>query len=198
LKSNKLIRIAISGDLGSGKSVVSSLLAKHYNLTLYSTGSIQRKIANKLKVSTLRLNQISENNKNIDFEIDCFSKSLNDKKENFIIDSRLAWFFIKDIFKIFLSVDETIAANRVFSDLKRKSEKYNNFEQTLQAIKKRKKSEQNRYQNLYKINIDNYNHYDLVINTSHFEINEITNIIINSLEKFQNNTPFKNFKNNAP
>lgn len=186
MELSKPIQIAISGDLGSGKSAVSQILTLKYNLKNYSTGKLLREMAAKQGMNALEFNQLAEDNQEIDFEIDSFSKSLNNSTDSFIIDSRLAWFFIKKSFKVFLSVDENIAAERILNHSNRISEKYDNLDEVLTSIKLRKKSEVERYFKLYGINLNDPNNYDLVVDTSSLTIEEVAQSILENLAKHKN------------
>ena len=93
--------ISLTGDLGSGKSTVSAILCKTMNYEYVYTGQIQRRIAERYSMTTNELNVYAETNPEIDQEIDNTFKSLVDA-ENLIVDSRLAWYFIPNSFKVFL------------------------------------------------------------------------------------------------
>ena len=156
----KLTKISIAGDLGSGKSTVARLLAESIQCRRYSTGDIQREIAKKFRMSTLELNRYMEKDTAIDDEIDEFNKNLNLKEESFVIDSRMAWHFIPTSFKIFLKVDPKIAAERVFRDNQRTSERYADIKKAKNELLHRKKSENERFQNLYRVDCSDMNNYD--------------------------------------
>ncbi len=175
-------KISITGDLGSGKSIISKLLNQKLGLKIYSTGDIQRRIASKYGVSTLGLNKISEKNFDIDNEIDTFSKKLNESNESFIIDSRIAWHFIPNSFKIYLQVNLDIAAKRILSDKSRKSENYPDLDSAKNDITKRKESENYRFKKLYHIDCNNMENYDLVIDTSYSTPEHLTKTILNNLD----------------
>jgi cytidylate kinase len=169
--------ISISGDLGSGKSTISNILNKHLNYDYIYTGGIQRQIAEKYNMTTNELNIYAETHPEIDEEIDAVFKSL-DKTDNLIIDSRLAWFFIPNSFKVFLKTETVIAAKRISQDTKRKNESYLSLEEAVDKIEKRKESENKRYKNLYGVNCLDMDNYNLVVDTSHILPEEAANIIL--------------------
>ncbi|MDJ0842064.1 MAG: dephospho-CoA kinase, partial [Acidobacteriota bacterium] len=109
-------KMTLTGDLGSGKSAVSRLLEADTGYPIYSTGKIQREIAAKHGMTTLELNKYAETHREIDDEIDDFSRNLGKRDESVIVDSRLAWFFIPNSFKIYLKVDPDEAVNRIMGD----------------------------------------------------------------------------------
>jgi cytidylate kinase len=173
--------ISIAGDLGSGKSLIGKLLAEKTGFKFYSTGSFQRDIAAQHGITTLELNKRSEETFKFDKEIDASTRKLSESGKPFIIDSRMAWYFIPNSFKIFLKVNVDIAAKRIFNDKSRKNEKYPDLESTKKDIIRRKKSELFRFKKYYKVDCDNMEHYDLVIDTSDSTPEEIVKTILSHL-----------------
>lgn len=171
-------KISITGDLGSGKSTIAKLLTQKIDCRLYSTGNIQRELAKKLNMTTMELNKYMEENSSIDDDIDDFNKNLNIKNESFIIDSRMAWHFIPASFKIFLNVDPTISASRVFNDNNRKSERYNNVDDARNELMRREESENKRFRDLYDVNCSDMDNYDLVVDTSYSDPESIVDKIL--------------------
>ena len=175
------MKISITGDLGSGKSLIGKLLAKETGYKFYSTGSIQREIAAQQGMTTLELNKLSENNFRFDREIDDFTRKLSESSQPFIIDSRMAWYFVPNSFKIYLKVDVDIAAKRIFTDKSRRNEKYPDLESAKKDIIRRKKSELFRFKKYYQVECENMEHYDLVIDTSYSTPGEIVETILSHL-----------------
>ena len=169
--------ITLTGDLGSGKSTVSDLLCKRLNYEYVSTGKIQREIANKYGMTTLELNQYSETHPEIDAEIDSTFKSFNGSN-HLTVDSRMAWFFIPDSFKVFLKTNLMVSANRISGDHQRESEKYSSKEEAISKIVARKASENKRYMDLYGINCSDLSHFNLVIDTSFITPEKVAEIIL--------------------
>ncbi|MGD9138694.1 MAG: cytidylate kinase family protein [Desulfobacterales bacterium] len=189
----KHTKISIAGDLGSGKSTIARLLAGNIHCKRYSTGDIQREIAKKLRMSTLELNRYMENDTAIDDDIDEFNKNLNLKEESFVIDSRMAWHFIPRSFKIFLKVDPNISAERVFRDSQRTSEHYADINKAKNELLHRKKSENDRFQSLYRVDCSDMNNYDLVVDTTYSNPKTIVNKILSLLKQWSENKEFIKF-----
>ena len=180
------MKIVISGDLGSGKSTICKLISNKYHIKFFSTGQIQRQIAKDLNMTTTDLNKYMENHFEIDERIDKEIVEIGKKYQDFVIDSRMAWHFIPDAFKVYLTVDNKIAAMRIMND-NRLSEKYSNIELALEQLKERRKSELYRYKNLYNIDLDNYNNYNLVLDTSRISQEEVLDIIYKYYNKWLEN-----------
>lgn len=158
--------IVMSGDIGSGKSSVASALKQLTNFDIIGTGTIQRAIAAKRGLTTLELNKFSQTDRSIDDEIDSYVIELGKTQDNLILDSRLAWHFIPTAFKVFLSVDSVVGANRVFNAA-RNDENNPSLDVTLKNNFKRQSIEDQRFNQLYNIHFRRYNNYDLIIDTSY-------------------------------
>lgn len=162
---NDPLIVTISGDLGSGKSVLGKALVEYWNAEHYSTGVIQRKMAEEKGISTLELNKLAETDKSIDDEIDGAFAKLSETETNLVVDSRMAWHFLPRSFKIKLEVNPVLAAERIIA-ADRTHEKYGDFDATLQGLKDRKASERERFLKYYGVDIENPDNYDLVIETT--------------------------------
>ena len=88
--------ITISGIAGSGKSTVAKLLAKKLNYKHYSIGDFMREIAKQRKTTLLELSKEAEKDSSIDKELDQKQIELGKTQDNFVIDSRLGFHFIKN------------------------------------------------------------------------------------------------------
>ncbi len=186
-------KITITGDLGSGKSVIGSILKEKLECGTYSTGDIQRGIAEKYDIDTLELNTMSESRFDIDDEIDSFSREMGKRDESFIMDSRMAWHFMPDSFKIYLVVNINTAAKRILGDKNRKSEYYNNLDEAKEAIIKRRSSEINRFKKYYGIDCSDLSSYDLVVDTSLSNPASIADTILDIFHEWLSNRNFTKF-----
>lgn len=177
------MNISIAGDLGSGKSSVAKKICEKLGFDYFSTGSIQRKLAEEKGMDTLELNRFSETTREIDDYIDSFLKNINQSKKNHVLDSRLAWHFVDQSFKIYLTVLPEIAASRVLSDTERKNEPgANTVKDRKRTLLERKESENRRFKNMYHVDCLDFNNYDRVIDTSYVSIDEVVDFILCSIE----------------
>ena len=177
--------ITISGDIGSGKSTAGKLLMNKLGCQYLSTGAIQRAIAEEMGVTTLELNILSEKDTAIDDKIDSYTRALNDSIEDFIVDSRLAWYFIPSSYKVFLLCEDDIAADRIFHDHSRVSdEETATVMQLLQKIKERRQSEKRRFLAKYGIDFEDLSNYDQIIDSSYFSPDEIADLILDGLRLY--------------
>lgn len=160
------MKISITGDLGSGKSTVCRHLKDNYGLSVYSIGQIQRSLAQKYNMDVLAFNKYMESHPEIDEEIDTELTEIGRRDENMVLDSRMAWHFVPDSFKVYLSVDPAEAARRVINDQRGKVETYKNHEEAMSCLIERKKSENIRYSTKYGVECSSPDNYDLIIDTT--------------------------------
>jgi cytidylate kinase len=183
----KNYKIAISGELGSGKSLLSNMLMTVLGIEIISVGKIQRQLAQKYCMNTLEFNKYMETHPEIDEECDNMVTKYGNKESSLIFDSRLAWHFVPNSFKIHLLVDSTIAAKRIFNDDIRKNEKYNSIKEAKENIIERKKSETIRFNHQYDININDFNNYNLVIDTTYSSPEGIFEKVLEVFNKWKQN-----------
>ncbi len=168
-------RITITGDPGSGKTTFAKAVEARTGYHLITTGKIFRKLAAEKGISVTALNELAESQAGIDRQVDDYIVSLNDLEDNLILDSRMAWFFIRNALKIRLTVDPDVAVQRIFTDTAEEwREKFPDIQTALDEVERRRKSEIGRYQALYGVNIGDPANYDLVINTSYKAPEDVT------------------------
>ena len=151
-------------------------LKKRY---IYS-GEIFRETAKKYNMSLEEFGIFCENNEEIDKNLD--DKQLKIlKKGNIILEGRLAgWIAYRNkisALKILIIADLETRAGRIV-----KREK-GHIQKRKKEILKREKSETIRYKTYYDINLSDTSIYDLVIDTSDKNPNEIIDIIIKEIKK---------------
>ncbi|MBU0859016.1 MAG: cytidylate kinase family protein, partial [Alphaproteobacteria bacterium] len=93
---------------------------------------------------------------------------------NLVLDSRMAWHFVKDALKIRLTVAPDVAVSRIFKDDAALREKFTDMEQATDEVERRRRSEIARYKSLYGVDIGDPGNFDLVIDTSHKAPQDIT------------------------
>ncbi len=179
--------ITISGLPGSGKSSVARALAKRLKMKRYYIGEMRREIARKKGLTLEELNRIGENEEWTDKVVDDYQKELGKKEDNFIIEGRTSFFMIPNSIKIFLDVDIREGAERIFREIKKgRSERnegdFKTVEEMERSIKERIESDRKRYKKYYGIDFLNKSHYDMVIDTTHLEINQVVEKIMEMIK----------------
>lgn len=178
------MKITITGDLGSGKSTIAKILSEELNLKYLSTGAIQRQIARRYSMTTLELNNLADTNKDIDKEIDDNLRALNTLDKNFVVDSRLGWFFIPSSIKLYFLIDIEVAAKRIMNDSTRINETtYATLPEMMNSIMLRKGSENKRFLKEYGADCADYKNFDLTINTTELKTITIARFIIKIIKQ---------------
>ena len=186
--------ITICGVLGSGKSTAAKRVALALGYLHYSGGDFMRAMATERGITLAELNILAETDPEIDKEIDRKQKEFMDTHDDFVIDSRLGWFWAQDSFKVFLTLPVRAAAERVFADMQaKKSERANEvvkvpetFKDVEARLAERFSSEGQRYKKYY--GIEDYQaseHFDLVIDTSVNDIPAVERLIIDGYKQWQ-------------
>ena len=157
--------VTLSGDIGGGKSSVARILSATLGYPIISAGGMQREIAASMGLTTLQLNEQSAKDRSVDDRIDAHTKMLGETRDHIIVDSRLAWHFIPAAFKVFLSVDALVGAERVFS-ASRSEEQHHSLAHAVENNRSRTQLEASRFRTLYGIELRNYRNYDLIVDTS--------------------------------
>lgn len=174
--------ITINGFPGSGKSSTADLVAKELNFKHFSSGDFMRNIALQRGISLNELGTQAENDSEIDKSIDDEVKKVG-QMNKVVIDSRLAFHWIPESFKVYLDLPPEIAKNRIANNLKtnklrQESEGSSSVEEIYQKITSRLESEKKRYLELYGVDHTDKNNFDLVIDTNQNNLQEVVQIIV--------------------
>jgi len=163
-----MVKISLFGIAGTGTTSVGKLVANRLKLEFIYSGNIFREMATKRGLDLYKFSKLCEKDSAIDMELDKKIEKIGKEKEDFIIDSRLAWHFIPTSIKIKLTCNNEIRYERIskrdlisVEDAKKKTEG-------------REISEKMRYYNYYKIkDYTEDKHFDLIIDTSNISIEEV-------------------------
>lgn len=188
MSSNKKKIITIAGKLGSGKSSAAKRIAQELGFTHFSSGDFLRKVAENRGMTIKELMIAAESDPQIDHDIDEVVKQKG-SEQNLIIDSRLAFHWIPDSYRVYLEIDPDVAAQRMFKDLehnedRKRSEDSLTVDEMKQNMIQRHESDVRRYTKLYGINHTDHNHFDLVINTGKPE-NDLDSVVRQIIEGYQ-------------
>jgi len=174
--------IALSGPSGSGKTSIGKDLADHFKLRFVSIGNLFRNIAKELNIDLLEFHALAEKDYKYDLMVD--AKAIEEaKKGDVLIEGHLACWILKDIanLKIYLYAPINERAKRV-------AERDNiSIEEALEIMKKREESNKKRYKQIYGIDIDDLSIMDIIINTSKFSKERVTEILIFVIEAYLSN-----------
>lgn len=183
--------ITFNGDHGSGKSTIAQRVADKMGYKRYSTGQMFRDIAKKKGITLEDLHQQMITDYSVDKLVDSYIIDLSKKENSFVMDSRMAWKFIPNSIKIYLKVDNDEAAKRIYLELEKENQRnegknLDSAEKVRESINKRKEMDDERYFNLYGVNIREEKNYDLVIDTTKLTTEEVSSAVMNFIEQKNN------------
>lgn len=168
--------ITIGGLAGSGTTTAADVLSKKIDIPFISAGSIFRDMAKEKEMSLIEFSKYAEDNTAIDIELDKRQSEIAKNSENLIVEGRLSAYFVEADLRIWLLAPLDIRARRV-SNRESKS-----LEVVIEETIIREESEALRYLDIHNIDINNFDIYDLVLNTNRFNPDSIAEIILTILK----------------
>jgi cytidylate kinase len=166
---NKKRIITIAGRPGSGKSTASRLIAAELGYEHFSSGDLFRAIGKERGINVTQTNKAAEHDQAIDKLVDERLVSIGKTQDQVAIDSRLAWHWIPQSFKIYLDLDLEVAARRILGSMDAKRIEHEHIpadpKEYAAALQHRLDLEATRYKTKYDINPYDKSNYDLVIDT---------------------------------
>jgi len=173
--------VVVNGDLGGGKTTVSSLLAQRLGIRRISIGDLYRQMAQQRGMTALELNLHAELDDKIDHTVDQLQDDIAASGEAVVVDSRLAWFFFRDAFKVHLLADPAVAAHRVLGRPADSVERYASAAEARRRLDQRSESERVRFIERYGADKTRLRNYDLVCDSSRAAPEEIVARIVEAL-----------------
>lgn len=189
-QSDKPKIITFTGDLGSGKSTISKKLAALWQVKHYSGGDLMRKAAAEENVSITDINKTPLKAEWLDSQIDGMLSRMGEYGDDLVVDSRLGWFFIENSFKVKFTIDSSIAARRLMAGGKREGESYSSPEEAAARLQERQAIERQRFREKYDADIDSTESFDLIIDTSFAQLQDILPVVIRCAEKHFSGQPY--------
>jgi cytidylate kinase len=115
--------------------------------------------------------QIAKCNEKIDREIDEMQKKIANEKDNILIEGRLSGFLVDADIKVWLKAPLEIRADRI---AKRECK---SVAKAMEETSQREECERERYLNYYGIDINDLSVYDIIIESSKWSAQEISEIV---------------------
>jgi cytidylate kinase len=175
-----MAKITIFGLAGTGKTDTSLLVAKALGYPVLSTGNMFREMAKEAGYTDLHKfeEEVCQKDPDHDAKLDTKTAEYGRTHLDFVFESRLAWHFIPDSFKIMLVCPGEARFERV---AKRENK---SIEQAKAETLAREKSIFTRFEEYYHIaDLNDESQFDLVINTNDNNLEQVVKIILDELEK---------------
>jgi len=180
--------ITIAGRLGSGKSSTAKMLANQLEYEHFSSGDLFREIALEQGNDVLAANKSAELDAKIDHLVDGKLREIGETQNKKVVDSRTAWHWMPDSYKVYLMLDSTVAAKRIIAKMHERASANESIpssvEEYAEQLNERMQSENKRYKNLYSIDPSVLENYDLVIDTAVHSLEEVVEIIQTSYKEW--------------
>ncbi|WP_457611699.1 (d)CMP kinase [Methanocaldococcus sp.] len=175
--------ITIGGLPGTGTTTMAKLICEMYNLDYICAGNIFREMAKERGMSLQEFSKYAEEHDEIDLEIDKRQIEFA-KRGNVVVEGRLAaWMLYKngidvDI-AIWLKAPPMVRCKRISE---RENEDVN---KALKEMIDRENSERRRYKEIYNIDINDLTIYDLIIDSSKWDIEGVFSIICSAIDYYK-------------
>ena len=184
--------ITIGGRPGSGKSTTSKAVAAELGYSHYSSGDRFRALSAERNLDLLGANKLAELDSSTDFLIDGELRAIGENGGNVVIDSRMAWHWIPQSFRVYLNLSTELAARRIIAkeDAKRAEHETVSTDPVEYAnqLEERTASEKKRYDALYGVNPYDINpallHYDLVVDTALHDADQTARLVVESYRRW--------------
>lgn len=179
--------ITISGRPCSGKSTVAKLIEQKYGFVRIGVGDLFKEEAKKRGLSSEEFNALCMSDPSYDYFIDKQSEILGKKYngKKYIFDSRLAWHFVPNSFKVFVTLDDETMIERLLNSDRKGKEKHSSKKEAQKSLKNRQKLETERYKKLYGVDLYDMNNFDFVVDSSDETPEKLVEIIMAEYNKFK-------------
>ncbi len=185
--------ITISGTPGSGKSTVAKILLQKLNAERIYVGGIRRDLAREKGLTLQELNEYARTHPETDVDVDqkaaAEARHLEKKGKIVIVEGRTQFHFLPESIKVFIKVDPTVGAQRIWKDLQSKATQQernegniNSLEETKRSTQEREEIDAQRFLKYYGIDHRDQSQYDLVLDSTKESAEEIAGRVLKYLQ----------------
>ncbi len=186
--------ITISGTPGSGKSTVAKILLEKLHAERIYVGGIFRELVREKGLTLEQLESYIQQHPEIDREVDeraaAAARHFAQQKKNVIVEGRTQFHFLPESVKVYIKVDATVGAQRIWKDLQSKETKQqrnegnlHSLEETKRRTQQREEEDAQRYKRIYHLDYRNESNYDLVLDSTKESAEEIARRVLGYLRK---------------
>ncbi|MFC1663266.1 (d)CMP kinase [Patescibacteria group bacterium] len=170
--------ITISGLPGSGKSTMATRLSRTLGWQQHYMGRLWREMARQKGMTLPELQALAETDQSIDTMVDEKVKKIAQTSDNIIIESRTAYHFVPDSFKMFFKVSPPEGARRIYNDIQHSNQRnegnhIDSVEAMVKSNEKRMATDRKRYKQYYGIDVFDEKNFDYIIDTTDLTVDEV-------------------------
>lgn len=181
--------ICISGKPGSGKSTASKSVAKYLEYDHFSSGDLFRAVSAERGASDIHhANKLAEGDDTVDKLVDQKLRDMGVTQDNLAIDSRMAWHWMPNAYKVYLDLDVSVAARRIIANTDPVRLKHEHIpsdpDEYAAILQGRLNSEILRYGTQYNVNPYDTSNYDLVVDTEINTPQQVTKLIVDGYQQW--------------
>ena len=180
------MKITLAGVPGSGKSVLRKQLAERYGLEVKAVGDFMREIAGRHGYTDITrfLVEYVTHYPEVDHQVDEEQRRFGEAHDNFVLDSHIGFHFVPDSLKIRLTCDLEESARRVLN-ADRITEAAKDLSQAMEANEEREDAMRRNFLKLYKVDIHDDRHFDLVVDTTPLSMDQMLENVCDFIERQQ-------------
>lgn len=170
--------ITIAGKPGTGKTTIAKDVAKILGYQHLSGGDIRGEIAAKHNMTIDELNEVAKKEDWTDKEVDNSLVELGKTKDNYVIDSWTAFFFIPDSLKFFIDADPNVSAERIYKDQRPDEKHHDDVSGVKKMLLNRWNMCKKRWKEMYGFDIEDMSNYDVILDSSDKDKDEVTQEVL--------------------
>ena len=159
------MHITITGKPYAGKGETTKVLER-YGFEVVHMGELYRAVAKERGLDVVELNRLGDTTVDAMVDKKLVETAKERKNEELVFDSRIAWHFLPESYKVFLDVSSYEQAKRVMGANRDSEKKASSLEEASQMANERWDLENGRYKKLYGIDNLNSKNYNLVVDTT--------------------------------
>jgi cytidylate kinase len=137
-----------------------------------------RDIARRGRIDVTELARRAEADPSINARVDERTIELSHHERSFVMDGRMAWWFIPSSFKVLLVVTEKEAARRLRL---REPRRLKSVSAALGEVRSRSRCERAQYRAQYGVDFLARDHYDIVVDTTKLAPDEVVKLILRAV-----------------
>lgn len=173
------MNVTITGDLGAGKSTLARLM-RDDGWDVVSAGEIFRREALARGMTVQELTDVCATDPTLDDLIDRQMAEMGEVADHTVFESRLAFHFVPDALKVYLTCPPRVAALRVLY-ANRQTERYASLEDAEEGLARRQGDERDRFLVTYGVDLHDMSNYDMIIRTEFRTPEEVRDILYGSI-----------------